>query len=745
MWNHQTQARSAHVALANEIKTLTGNQGSALINPEVAGAMLSFESAGEQKQIQVIDSLRGAQERVKGFLADMIADPQLGFEGFGGDTKHDAAGEAERRLNVAAQAAAVVLLGGGDVTGYARKAYTVESRDSAGVRNMPLNDVGSDFRLQPAMESFDEKELSSHLPYSAVFAAFGSRQDEFTETFFPTAVITPDQAGLDIEVTIPKVFTNGTHPAGGQVTDFGKQNLIDAVVDADILKDEATRLIPFADPNGSNDAVLVSEDQVATHYVRQGGYDAATRPLKVGVDIGLISVSNFGPLLSNGVMTNTDAVDNSVVLESVYLGFAADAPAVKFNTLHMPRNRFTKTVEGNYKETQLTFVSRDLVIDGTKKASDGTDVAAFAAIAANKWKVYLRVSMQGVLNVEFGSVNVNPLPVKVDLIVDETGKQVSHTTGAGKTLADLIEAGSIVGYDLKANRTNSNLRTRGHVVDVTKERERHTLPLGSPITYPSPVHETGRDGDIKLAVNASRIRNSNLGTGALISYGDALEQVVKGPKRADGLVPGIAGAGRWVVQPWFERRKLDVSASMTSEKSIERAGDIALTVINAIRDMAYRAYQESRYQAALDAATQGSGEKPMLIIGTDSIIERHLMLAGDDRTFGTAFEKFKIVSSLDKRVYGKIFITFTRGAADPSDVLSFGTHAWMPELTSTLPINRQGATYREAMVQPRNLHVPKLPILGIIEVEGLSKALVEKTPVLMVGPSDITNPWLPAP
>ncbi len=728
---------SPFVTFAETIGQHIHNQGASLANSASTQQLLSFESLGADARREVEHQAGDIATTVKDTIAQMKL--ELGLEGYE---------DGSNELEVASQAAAVIMMASGDPVAYAQKAYAVESfSDTANYRAAPLNLIGTDYRTGlPAMEAFDERELSSHLPYSVAFAAFAARQDEFAESFFPTTVITPDQAGLDIEITIPKVFTNGNHPANGVVTDFGKRNLIEAAVNFNILKDEATKLVPAVAADASNAGLFIAEAKHANKFVRVAGIDVPTRPLAVGKEINLISASSYAPLLGNGVLNNTDAVDSSVVLEEVFIGFGdADDATVRFNTLLMPRNSFTKSVEGNYREMQLNFSSKYLVIDGTKQNVAGVIPDEFASITTNKWKVFLDVSLAGTLSTEFGNVKVQAFPITVSQIVDENGNEVGLSSGGGATLKAALEAGRVEGYTLKANRTNSNLRTRGHVVDTTVERERHTIPLGSPITYPSPVHATGRDSDIKVAINAARFRNSNMAVTALLAYKDALAAVVKGPKRTDGLVPGIAGAGRWVIQPWYEAQKLDVSASINSEKSFERAADVSLTLVNVIRDMAYRMYRDSWYQAALDSVTGGSGEKPTLLIGTDSVIERHLMVSGDDRTFGTAFDKFKVVSSLDQRVYGKIFLTFTRGSADPSDVLSFGTHAWMPELTSSLPINRTGATYREAMVQPRNLHVPKLPILGVIEVQGLSKALSEKTSKLQVGKTDIVNPYLPSP
>ncbi|MNG38253.1 hypothetical protein D3C84_1258870 [compost metagenome] len=41
-------------------------------------------------------------------------------------------------------------------------------------------------------------------------------------------------------------------------------------------------------------------------------------------------------------------------------------------------------------------------------------------------------------------------------------------------------------------------------------------------------------------------------------------------------------------------------------------------------------------------------------------------------------------------------------------------------------VQRDGGTYPEAMVQPRNLHINHLPIMAIIKVKGLDKVLTNK-------------------
>jgi len=750
MLNFKKKTVDPFVAIARDIKNQLASGGTSLVSSTESHQMLNFESLDQSQKVTLMDKAEHLVDTYKQMLIQRCdEDPQFALENFGNRHGNEfQQTDFERALQVSAESMAVIALASGSPSEYAKKAMNISDAESPGVRVVQFDGTGADYRTAPAMEAFDEKELEAHIPYSATFAAMASRQDEAAEAFFPTATITSDQAGLDIRIERPLVYPEAKsyHGNEGHPTDFGKRSLIDAAVDANILADEFTRLVPVAKADGSSDEYLVPNTNVATYFTTLSGYDIPTRPLRIGKKVNLIAISNFSPLLGS-VMDSTDSVDSRVVLEKLYLSFSDTEPSVGFSTQFMPRNTFMKSVEGNYREMNLQFSTKGLRLNKDSRAIDGTTPAVFAPIVANDWTVFLSTTVNGVLNTEFGTLQTQAFPVTVERIEDNAGNAISLSAGAGLALKNELEKAYFNGYDTNARRTNSNLRTRGHIVDSTIEVERYTIPLGSPITYPSPVHAAGREGDIRTAITTARFRNSNLAITALLNYAETLRQVVAQGTLMGGLsgveAPSIAGAGRWVVKPWFEEQIVDVNESIDSQKSFERAADVAMTLVNAIRDMAYRAYRDSLYQAALNALSGGSAEKPILLILTDNVIERHLMLAGDTRTFGTAFEKYRVVSTLDRRVYGKIYFTFTRGNADPSDVLSFGTHAWMPELSDSLPISRNNATFRQAIVQPRNLHVPKLPILGVINVRGLSKALASKASRLMVSTTDINNPYLP--
>ena len=57
-------------------------------------------------------------------------------------------------------------------------------------------------------------------------------------------------------------------------------------------------------------------------------------------------------------------------------------------------------------------------------------------------------------------------------------------------------------------------------------------------------------------------------------------------------------------------------------------------------------------------------------------------------------------------------------------------------------ISRNGATTKEATVQPRTLHINNMPVLAIITVKGLTKVLVDKTATPPLAAAGVNNVYL---
>lgn len=639
---------------------------------------------------------------------------------------------AQSQRDNALSAAAFVMMAAGDPAAFARAA--LESRYD-GIPGAPLvnptsayGSAGSlDYRDRPALEAYDNKNLTDFLPYSITFNIYGQRQDEFSELLFKTFVVPPEQAGIEVTASRLLVYRDQNHSSSAGF-DMGKRNLIQAAVDYKILQDESTRLLPVAKADNSNDAQLVDADFVATTYASLAGVSVPTRPLKIGVPVNLIGISQYQPLVGAGAQfDNQDAVDSAIRLSSIVIKVAADAPAIVMDTTRMPNSQFQRALQGNYRDMTLNWDTEGLVFDKNTKAVDGTAVTDLAAVVSGSYTVTFGLSVNGKLNTEKGNCNVSATQITVTGIYDTSNNPISLTTGAGATIVAKVQAFSVIGYTLECNRTNSNRRTRGLRLDTTLVRERYYIPLGAPLSVarPNDPWQQAAAVDLKAIVTAARLRNSNNAVTAMFNIIDALRgHGSTAIKAGEDDSASIGGLGRLLINPYFDEDELDLVAVINSTSSAQKAEDIAGVIVNKIRDKSFTMLRDSNYQPALEAQLGGPSAKPTLFVGTDQRLIRHIMVTGDDRTFTPMFDNAIVKESLDARMHDKIVLTFVRPEATEPDVLSFGAHIWSTELVSTIQVTRSGESNSiETMVQPRTLHINMMPVIAVINVTGLTEVL----------------------
>lgn len=682
----------------------------------------------------VFNSIRAEHSNLERVLSDIWKDSFSGV-----DTKASFGIENLGELNATQLEAGAIIMGAnGAIADFARAAYTNQARPGNGVDliDSGYNSTGIESYLEPSLEAFDEQELKNHLGWSVAFNVLGARQDEFSERFFPTVVVTPDQAGLDMTIRRTMVLTEMRHTLDGKPQNLDKRNLVEAVIDYTVLKNEANRIYPMVVASGAdaNTTYYVASGDVAPYnIVTDGGQVVLTAPLKMGITIGLLGLAQRNDIQTQGQFNSTDNLDIGLRLQKIYLKVvsAADGTSViPIDVSRVPRNQWNKAVEGRGRALNLNFSVDDLPLSGTTKQLNGNNAAALNYLRAagrEDWTVRIGVDISGNADVEQGTINANPSAVRIVGIweADGNGGVNDITATELANLATALGTMTIIGYDVYATRCNSNLRTRGMLLNSVDITERYSINLGAPITIPSPVTANRDAGDLAALINAVRIRNSNNAVTTLLNHASALEQLQLSTSRL-APIPAIEGIGRYVVRPFYEKQTIDLTEHINSIKSHERAEDVRAALVNVIREVAYRAYRDSGYQAALDALTGCSGERPIVLVGTDPVISKYLWVEGDTRTLGIGLQS-EVVFSLDARVYNKIFVTLTRASQVGADPLCFGQFAWVPELAATVQVSRGGATTKEAIVQPRSRHITNLPILIEIDVSGLKEAVADTT------------------
>lgn len=721
-------------AVAQNIQSQLRERGREMANPEITSGLLSLESL----QPHQFNEVSRAHDQAIADLKQMYADANISTEHY---------------TDAQWQAGAVTMLAAGNPGAYARAANRTVAATTEGFSLVEASGAGFDYRNDPAvsLEAYDDRELMNNLSFSVVFNVQAARQNEFGEAFYPTVVVTPDQSGLDVSVSRTMVFNEIRHDLTGKPTDFQRRNLVEAVIDSSILANESTKAIPVYVALGAaaNTDKFVSSLVVAPFNVNTGNEVIQTAPLKPGIDIGLLGLCQPASVQATGQLDNTDTLDHRIALDKLWLQFTnagGDKSVIAFDVNRLPRSQFQKSQEGFDRELNLNFITVDLPIDAaTLDISGAVASAAGGALAylagtpdRSTWIVRLALKVTGDANIELGNVSVNTNIVTIDSIA-----RVDTPTGAITAVTEITDPGemallraaiapaltpiTVVGYTLQAYRSNLNRRTRGLQVTTVTQNERYSIPLGSPVTCPAPVTATRTSTDMAAPITAARIRNDNNAVTKLLGYADTLSALkVSADRRI--ATPSVEGIGRHLVRPFFERSTIVVPDIVASLASQERAEDVSAALVNKLREVVYRAYRDSGYQPALDAITGGTGEKPTVLIGTDPVIQRHLMVSGDTRTLSIGFDH-QIVTSMDSRVYGKIFITFVRKGQTGPDPMSFGCMAWMPELATNIQMSRNGQVSQETMVQPRSIHINTLPILLVFDIEGLATAVAGQVPI----------------
>ena len=573
-----------------------------------------------------------------------------------------------------------------------------------------------------SLEAYDERENRNASIFSIAYNMQAARQDEFGETFFPTLVVTPDNVGFGVTVNLMMVYDGVERKITGSFEDFKKKNIIRAVADPTVLRKEQTRIVPVVRAQSVDKFVAAAD--VAPYAIVHEGENVTTAPIAVGKKIDLLGLSQLDSLIAAGVMDQTDSLDPAINLQNVYVKFGDDI--LKFNTINLPLSNFTYTTQDNYRKMALNFTTTSVLINKDTKQIDGSALVDLAGVVTNDLSVRVELVLNGSINIETGECQVYGNAVSAHIVKNASGAELPMNAAPAQAVVTIVNAATILGYDLQAYRTNMNRRQRGQLIDVTKYTQMYNVPLRSPITTIHPINTDGTTdaSDVQALITTTRIRTSNEAVTSLINAAAVLREYVD-VRDVTGVGPDVMGVGRFFVRPTYYEDNIDMATAIDSIKSHERAQDIQAVLVNKIRDLAYRMYRDSEYKAAADALQGGISSVPTVIIGTDPVLARYLNVTGDLRTLGSEFN-VRIVSTLDVRVQGKIFITF--GVFDENrnvapNPLNFGNMVWGPELVLTANISRGNTISKETVVQPRYLFVTHTPVMSVLTVENVPDVL----------------------
>lgn len=593
--------------------------------------------------------------------------------------------------------------------------------------------VSDGFSDRPmALEAYDERENRNAQMYSIVYNLLASRQDEFGETLFPTIVINSSEVGVVISVKMFYVYNDFKRSVTGALANYGRMSVIRAYADHEILKNEMTRAIPVLRTGGGSDDntdKFAPTSEVPSWSVPLGsGLSVTTSAVKVDQRIDYLGISQTNELLNSGLMGPTDSLDAYAKVQKIYLRVTdgTDTDVIPVSVEHLPGSLYTYSVQGNSRRMVLNLDSDGVVLDSDAKNADGSALKVLTELATHK--VRLHVNLSGSIVLDKGDGVINRGSVSVAAVRNNAGDLV--TGGAAATVAAKLASAEIAYYTYEAFRANSNIRQRGQLLDQQTSYSVVQVPYRSPISVLAPVINVGPEdvSAVQTLITATGIRISNEAVTTLLRAANNLRSYKLVPL-ANGELPELTDIGHHYVKPTYFFEAINLENTVDSLASHERLKDIRSSLVEKIRFYGNEMYRSSEYQAAAMVLTGNVGYKPTIIVGTDPVIANYLNSDGELRTLGETFD-IKVVSTMDKRVKGKIFVTFgvfdaTRNTA--INPLNSGNMLYASEVVSNLNVARDGQTSAETMVVPRFLHIWNLPVMTELNVSGLPEVIGKVT------------------
>lgn len=581
-------------------------------------------------------------------------------------------------------------------------------------------------------ESFDNQNLVDSLFLSVGVNYKIARQGPAMDMMYRPLPMTPDQGAFDIEIPCLYVQNNVKHAQDGSPSDFGLRRVLDAAIDAEILNDNATSIIP-----GYNDTTkdyFVATSIVAPFEKEDGRRLVTTSALKVNHTVNLFGLGNVDNIQRVGQADYSEALDRNIGVASVFLRLGAETLVV--DTRMAPYSRFYKGPEQGGRSVKLSFpvTLMELNAESTNYLGEALTGTVFETIRDGKYNVRLKFTLNGEGDVERGTVNVSPTNVEVMSIYDELGAAVSLTGIIGAGIVTGLQAMVVAGWYPDARLTNSNHRYLGLQLNTRPVRERLLSRTRAPFFVPYPLGEE-RDQTLldQLTYVVGQYTN-NEAIGTMIGYHERTMRLSSGKGLRGNLTMGdfelnskpIEGISRWLINPYVVELDVDFrdAQSLETTSNVENACE---TLYNTLRSAAFDGLQKSNYETVCRFVDGGEvANKWRLAIVTSPKIKRFLTLQGDSRTLGADLP-FQLESDIDSRMEGKLYMGLVRDG-DGFDPMSNGIMLLTPTMVTTITATRDNSPRKEAVVQPRFQHYQILPWLIKVNVSGVDELLETTLP-----------------
>jgi hypothetical protein len=674
------------------------------------------ESLGDAEQ-QMVDSVRSSTvSRIGGLLREISSRNKdfvisSGLESFLANA-HDMASLSTKDL----QESALGIMSQKDVSKYKKDVNTIGGLDI--------------HTLAQGLEKFDGQGLKPNLMVTIAHNITVVKQDSFLELFYPTILMENNKAGVEIATEVVEIYEGFERKNDGGIIDssLGKRLITDYLLDPRGLARDDNKLVP-AYIQDVNDKFFVPALQSVN---TERGQEITTAPYKVGVECDVLALSQSAKDLELRTMDQTDALDRTINVSAFYftLKTMADGNELvetfKYNLNGYGKRNFIDVNQGGTNDIALSFESDSIMVNtSTFKTVDGSDSQILSAFAANTL-LALKLELNGKGNIETAKLRVRADETGLAKVTNASGTVLASTDPIFVAIAELVATMEVIGYDLEAYRTNSNLIDQGPMLTSTTRSDSFAIPVRSGMSSERPVIKADETNNDYNKVTSVALGSKLMKTGSGIAQFEKdiatlrtiTDDGTTSPKSVFSLTDQI-------INPTYQSEVIDVMQYVDSQRSGERLEDIQSALAAKITDLIYDLERASRFNEALDLANMsGAG---VVKIGLDDRIRKYINTSAIKLPEGFSLEvAYTRLTPFENAFY----ITFGTKVTNNTPIhLNWGYTFTMPEVVfeGTTPISGTGQkTILKTL--PRYLHKGVCPVFFEGKFSGL-EALVNKIPV----------------
>jgi hypothetical protein len=695
---------SAFVAIMPELEAAIKNNQADVTAASMRGLTTSMESLTSVDLKAASNSEEKAVEILKdtGFVAALCA--HLGLE------------ESHICVQNGIDAAATALIASFDAATYHSQFKAKDSKVPSDVTMMSSIFDGQDVSL----EGYDAIDFSAFLTQSIVANGLTAAGSPLSETWFRTVVLTAGQNGVDIHLTDPRVHSRTQRKSTGREYELSQKSIVRAVIDATILENKHTKIIPVVDATFPAET-FVPAAKVPNAEVTVMGEVVNTRPLAFGRHIDLVRISTPTKAVNGANLDHTDTLDAAINIGKVYVELTngAGTPAsgvVALDVAPLRGSLLNPQDEGSIHALAANFRGKVLLASDSVVVGGGTFEEKFGFAD----KLGLASTDLYFIEVEV-EVTASADRVLATMRADFLGLNITGAyIGEAKAKADAAQVALVAGYLTasaglgffpEATKSDTNMRENGHILNMTSSvKARIPAIMQAPVSIISPVSGNATATMDGVAMYRRAI-NSN----------GAIKAIIKGAERlraTSGIVDGSAAIGALAgITPTYVPRVVDLSSAINQFGSSNSLRDLQGLLHANLTLLVCDMLDKSGYLASLELYTGTTTGNWEVIVATSNTLARLAILPDELRPFGAGV-KFNIQSSNDSSLDNKFYVSVRRTDVTGADAHSFGVHPMMTSFIHKATVTR-GGTSSETIVIPCENFAMTCPIIGEMTCLGL--------------------------